>query len=397
MSNSGDETLVTTLPRYRLFILGSGFSKPGGHPLGIELLRMVRERMRSHFRAYDWDGPLEQEIAEWEALYPNSDLNLESVLAYSHRKHFLKLIGSDEYFEHASRAIASARPIIQEILSKAIDPSSKGLYERFCSALTPHDLVMTFNYDTVLEDALDNLGKPYSLSPEWWIDDKKRGVSSREYKAEFVDVLKLHGSIDWYDRRYYDDVCARRRSIGVDVPDKDPLFGRDAWIPVEPLNRGEVLDGCGDGLLSCVYRVPNHRKYLQFLSGSFMVVPFLLPPAYDKILGNDPIRELWSNMHRTMDSFSVIVIIGYSMPPYDNYAYESLGKLILDYQSGGDKNYWSQPRTPLQIITMANSEKDVLEGIPFLDPNRTRIWIEGFSEDAIEWMNWGGIDGHFVP
>ena len=119
--------------------------------------------MRAHFRAYDWDGPLEHEISEWTALYPNNEVTLESVLAYSHRKHFLKLIGSDEYFEHGSRTIASAIPIIQEILSKDVEASSKGLYERFCAALTPYDLVLTFNYDTVLEDTLDRLGVAYSL------------------------------------------------------------------------------------------------------------------------------------------------------------------------------------------------------------------------------------------
>ena len=384
-----DGSLAASLPRFRLFILGSGFSKPAGHPLGFELLEMVRAQMRENSRAHDWDGPLEREISEWTALYPNSEVTLESVLAYSHRKHFLKLIGSDEYFEHGSRTIAFARPIIQEILSKDVEASSKGLYERFCAALTPYDLVLTFNYDTVLEDTLDRLGIAYSLSPEWWLDDDKRGNPPRGHNAEFVDVLKLHGSIDWYDRRYYDESRAYYKSTGVDVPDKDPLFGANAWVPIEPLNRGAIRGEYGHELLSRVFRVPNHRQYFPFRSGSFSEVPFLLPPAYDKILGHDPIRELWSNMHRTMDSFSAIIMIGYSMPSYDSYAYEALGKLILDYQAGGDKNYWRQPRTPLQIVTLAASNRDVLNGIPFLDPDRTRIWRDGFSESVIDWMNWG--------
>lgn len=384
-----DDSLAASLPRYRLFILGSGFSKPAGHPLGVELLNMVRTRMREQFRANDWDGPLEREISEWTALYPNREVTLESVLAYSHRKHFLKLIGSDEYFEHGSRTIASAKPIIQEILSKDVETSSKRLYERFCAALTPYDLVLTFNYDTVLEDTFDRLGIAYSLSPEWWLDDEKRENLRHDYKAEFIDVLKLHGSIDWYDRRYYDESRAYYKSVGADVLDKDPLFGANAWVPIEPLNRGAVRGEYGLELLSRVFRVPNHRQYFPFRSGSFSEVPFLLPPAYDKILGHDPIRELWSNMHRTMDSFSAIIMIGYSMPLYDSYAYEALGKLILDYQAGGDKNYWGQPRTSLQIVTLADSDRDVLKGIPFLNSHNTRIWHDGFTEDAIDWMNWG--------
>jgi hypothetical protein len=351
-------------------------------------MEMVRVKMRDHFRVYGWDGPLEQEILEWSAIYPSSEVTLESVLAYSHRKHFLKLIGADEYFAHASRTIASAKPIIQEILSKDIEENTRELYERFCSALTPHDLVLTFNYDTILEDTLDRLGIAYSLSPEWWLDDKNCGESKQDSKSHFVNILKLHGSIDWYDRRYYDECRKYYESTGLDVPDKDPLFGTNASVPIESLNRGPVISGYGEELLEHVFRVPNHRDYFPFQPGSYSMVPFLLPPAYDKILGHDPIRELWSNMHRTMDSFSVIAIIGYSMPSYDNYAYEALGKIILDYQAGGDKNYWGQPRTPLQIVTLANSDREVLDGIPFLDAKRTSIWHDGFSDDAINWMDW---------
>ena len=98
-----DDDWSKRFPRFRLFILGSGFSKPAGHPLGAELLDAVRELTRQFYQGYGWDGPLEKDIAEWHKLYPGSKLALESVFAFSHRKHFLKLLGSDEYFDHASR------------------------------------------------------------------------------------------------------------------------------------------------------------------------------------------------------------------------------------------------------------------------------------------------------
>lgn len=384
-----EESLAASLPKCRLFILGSGFSKPAGHPLGVGLLDMVREQMRMNYRQHDWDGPLEREIAEWTALYPNSELTLESVLAYSHRKHFLKLIGSDEYFEHGSRTIAAARPIIQEILSKDIDDESRGLYEKFCASLTPNDLVLTFNYDTVLEDTLDRLGIAYSLTPEWWLD-KEEGEGQQQYKgSQYIDILKLHGSVDWYDRQYYDHARAYFKAQGSDVPDKEPLFGENAFIPTEPLNRGAIKSELGRDLLSRVFRVPDYRQHLPTLSRLHDVVPFLLPPAYDKILGHDPIRELWSNLHRGGDMFSAIIMIGYSMPSYDSYAYEALGKIIHSYQTGGDKNYWGQARVPMQIVTLADSEREVLDGIQFLVPDRTRIWREGFCGNAIDWLDWG--------
>ena len=46
------------------------------------------------------------------------------------------------------------------------------------------------------------------------------------------------------------------------------------------------------------------------------------------------------NLHRTQDVFSPIVIIGYSMPPYDSYAFETFGRMLIDYQQNGSKTSW---------------------------------------------------------
>ena len=81
-------------PTHRLFVLGAGFSAPVGLPLGDSLLKRVRDDVRSSFRRADWDGALEKEIEEWTSLYPGESIDLERVLAYSHRKHHLRLLGS---------------------------------------------------------------------------------------------------------------------------------------------------------------------------------------------------------------------------------------------------------------------------------------------------------------
>ncbi len=156
-------------PIYRLFIIGAGFSKAAGLPLGKELLELVREDVRRNFRDFGWEGPLEQAIEEWNSLYPNKPLNLERVLAYSHRKHYLRLLGSEEYFEHGSRSIAAARTAIQRILIQATPSDTPTLYRAFAERLCPNDVVLTFNYDTLLEQTPDDIGKPYTLTPEWWL------------------------------------------------------------------------------------------------------------------------------------------------------------------------------------------------------------------------------------
>ena len=375
-------------PTYRLFVLGAGFSAPAGLPLGNSLLEYVRQDVRRSFRRAGWDGTLEQEIREWASLYPGESIDLERVLAYSHRKHYLRLLGSDEYFAHGSRSIAAARHAIQRILIGATPNDPPSLYRDFALRLCPRDVVLTFNYDTLLEQALDDIGKPYTLTPEWWLETGPDGL-----EPMFVDLLKLHGSIDWYDRDYLDAAMRWYTEQGHNVPNRDPIFGPAPTVPSEPLSRGRT-EVFGSHILPRVFRVPNHTKHFPIEDKvASSVVPFILPPAYDKLLGHDPILDLWENLHRTQDAYSSIVMIGYSMPRHDGYAYETLGRLFVEYQQGSDTTYWGHRRMPIQLITLADSMQQALEHFPFLDPAKTRVWEKGFSPDSLDWIDWGdGVD-----
>ena len=375
-------------PQFRLFILGAGFSKPAGLPLGPELLDQVRGRVKRKFQEFGWDGPLEREIQEWSQLYPKDNVKLESVMAYSHRKYFLGLIGSDECFSHGSETIVASRHAIQEILIERTPCETPQLYIDFARHLTPHDTVLSFNYDTLLEQALGELDVPYSMTPEWWLADEVAGDVEQEYKAKYVDLIKLHGSIDWYDNQLHDETCRYHAENQNDVPDRDPLFGPDPSITIERLARGDVHAGFGTDLLSRVFRVPNHREHFPIAAGS-EVSPFLLPPAHDKLLGHDPVRDLWQNMHRGVDAYSSMTIIGYSIPDYDGYAYEALGRLIFDYQAASTNARFGHRRVPVQVVTREDSASKFVASIPFLDSRNTRVWHEGFSTEALEWLDWG--------
>ena len=373
------------LPFSRLFVLGAGFSKAAGLPLAGELLKEVRKEVKSYFKwGGGWEGTLEREIREWTLLYPDMPVDLERVLAYSHRKHYLRLVGPDEYFEHGGRSIVAARKAIQQVLIAATPSSTPPLYSTFTRSLSPNDLVLTFNYDTLLEQALDDVAKPYTLTPEWWLS-REMPESGQEY----VDLLKLHGSVDWYTRQYHDEAIRWHYEQGNDVPDNDPIFGPKPLVQPEPLSRG-LVEGNGQRILAQVFRVPNHLEHFPFAeSFGSHVVPFVLPPAHDKLLGHDAILDLWESLHRTMDIFSAIIVIGYSMPSYDNYAYEALGYLFTAYQQGGDTTKWGQRRVPIQVITKSDSEQSALKGIPFLDRHKTRVWHKGFSEESLKWIDWG--------
>lgn len=243
---------------------------------------------------------------------------------------------------------------------------------------------MTFNYDTLLEQTLDAIGKPYTLTPEWWLSE-----DLPEAGQQYVDLLKLHGSIDWYDRKYHDDAVHRYLKDGHSVPDRDPIFGPNPLVKPEPLSKGKT-DISGSNILPRVFRIPDHSKHFPLDNRPFSdVVPFLLPMAYDKLLGHDVILDFWENLHRTTHQFSAIVVIGYSLPSHDSYAYEALGRLFVDYQQRGQKTQWGHRRVPIQIISLEESSKHVMRNFPFLCSAKTRVWHEGFSDQSLDWLDWG--------
>lgn len=45
-----------------------------------------------------------------------------------------------------------------------------------------------------------------------------------------------------------------------------------------------------------------------------------------------------------------------------------------------------QRRAPVQLITLADSKEQAIDPFPFLDPARTRVYSDGFSEGCLHWI-----------
>ena len=305
-------------------------------------------------------------------------------MAFSHRKHYLGLEGTNVTFAHGSNTIVFAREMIQEILIRDTPSTTPALYRDFARRLTPYDTVLTFNYDTLLEQVLEDICKPYTLAPEWWREDCSTNL-------HYVDILKLHGSVDWYDWEYYDLRRTWDYEEGTSFAEDDPIFGSKATVPFECLTKGLTQMPYGRNILSRAYRVPDHNQYFPIQANRYQTVPFVLPLAHDKLLGYGPITDFWQGLHQALWEVPTIVLIGYSMPSHDSYAYEALGNLLGNYQSAEDYTLLHQVRKPVPIVTLANSKECALKNMPFLDSQKTRVWCKGFSEDALEWIDWGDV------
>lgn len=122
-----------------------------------------------------------------------------------------------------------------------------------------HNAILTFNYDCLVDDALDRLG--------YRVDYNLRSSSgAKPVGANDVKLLKLHGSINW----------AR------DSASKSP-------VTVKPDYKRVVRDE---------------------------LIPELVPPTWRKLLAKD-IIPVWNSALVEIEQATRIVIIGFSMPDTD--------------------------------------------------------------------------------
>jgi len=138
--------------RFGLFILGAGFSKPAGLPLGPELWDEIRRRgfaksgRASKFRE-DLDNYIEYRNCCDGIKLTYEQVDFESFLAFLDIEHYLGLRGGDTWSSHGNEGQVVVKTLIGEILTERT-PQIERIPQRyldFASILKPNDLVLTFN------------------------------------------------------------------------------------------------------------------------------------------------------------------------------------------------------------------------------------------------------------
>jgi hypothetical protein len=154
-----------------MMIIGAGFSRPAGLPLGNELFPEIRRRAK-RLEATVLDYDVERYLTFVERttgrkLTPD-EIDFERFMSYLDIEHSLRLTGSDTWTNQGNESQNLVRTIIAEILlvaQRAMSGDAKRLYDQFVRRLDPNEYILTFNYDTIIEDALDRQGIPYRLVP----------------------------------------------------------------------------------------------------------------------------------------------------------------------------------------------------------------------------------------
>ncbi len=167
--------------------------------------------------------------------------------------------------------------------------SEAKLYEGYLRQLYQQSrslTIVTFNYDTVVEQALDRIGLDYSYGPGKvvrFVDDSRQKHLDKH--GEDVRILKLHGSVNW-------GICR--------ACDEAP--------------RGADLINAVEGSY-----VPPRNLSCQFCEKPYLL-PSIVPPVLTKGTALQPFEEIWKSARKALSRAREVVVVGYSLPPADTQA-----------------------------------------------------------------------------
>jgi hypothetical protein len=375
--------------RYRVFVLGAGFSKPAGLPLCAELFDEIikeakRKNLYSNILKKDIDAFLEY-LARTKGIKINENqINFEEFMSYLDVEHFLQLKGSDHWSAEGNKSQLVVRNLIALILHNAESSMTEkdfALYEKFVERLEPGDVILTFNYDTILEKAFSRKKVPYRLFP---IRFKNVSFGSGEVlNTNEIVLLKMHGSINWFDISVYDDNQKALREQGIYVRPKHEVFAKqEEMFPLTKITNGPYPI---DSPLHKIYMTSDIGKYLTNCS-YVLAAPLIISPSYSKMVYLNPLTEFWRGYKHEGVGNGTVAIIGFSFPDHDAYIEQPLYYLVDNFQNN---TYYSSilVKTNLKVVDYKQTQleiDDYKKRYSFVDWNKADTYFKGFDEDSLD-------------
>ncbi|MDI6448239.1 hypothetical protein [Anaerobaca lacustris] len=302
----------------RVFIIGAGFSKQVGMPLATEMTPLLRHQFEEcdHKEALTWLAWLDERVnwmnsrAENGPHTPNIeelfDLAHFDALTWKMRQQMCPVGRGDGDTPYSTATSIEAwlrymedalGDVIWHKQEEALEELS--LIDRFTTMLQGDDAVVTFNYDTLIEQSMSKAGRLWQYG---FTLEKGTGTS----------ILKMHGSINW--------AVVLRNQAG--------NFGYPVLFRKEDQNVG-VANDKSTGEIEYDYallRIPDdklaprienriiqlgNKQYGVGIAGLGRYKPL------DQIPGTG---EVWHNAGRALYKADEIYAIGFSLSPYDTMA-----------------------------------------------------------------------------
>lgn len=268
----------------RVFILGAGFSASAGIPLTESLLDKAMKKFSDEcpgiFARVDNYAKEATENIDGEVDYSRVDFSdLCTFLEYIElREHG----GSERWCKAGSKEKLALRFYLAKTIAEHTPSESDipALYLAFAAQLHKRDIVISFNWDGLLEVALRRLGKPYTYNFG---------------ENDSIKLCKLHGSINWR--------LDEPNNLGepVDTLGWESLKFTEGMLETEIFNSPVLLD----------YRAWGTYKPFGEIQ------PFLVLPGYGKAFDVRSNAALWYKPESVFSATHDVYIIGLSLAPDD--------------------------------------------------------------------------------
>jgi hypothetical protein len=306
-------------------------------------------------------------------------------MSYLDIEHYLELRGSDAWSQEGNESQLMIRKAIGRFIHERTPRRDKlpDSYYRLADQLSPHDVVFTFNYDLVLEMALAHVGKKFRRYPYRYKSVNRYGGDVIS-DAEEIVVLKLHGSLDWFDDREFLDLRDSLLSQGLMRQSLHSVFDNPARYEATPLVDGILPDTDPLRHIHAIRRVDDYYHH----DGGFNA-PFILSPSHVKFVYAAPILSFWNGMGRIGGHNLGISVIGFSLPQHDEYIRIGLYQMLSNYGS-----WWNEPllgvlKDYARFVDFKSEKGEIdayLERYRFAAPERSRFFLGGFGDEAIEFL-----------
>ena len=372
-----------------LIVLGAGFSKPAGLPLGDDLFKLVIQEAK---RRVHWKNFIERDIEKYlwyleEAkgnIVDPEKIDFEDFLAFLDYEHFLGLKGNDTWSSEGNRSQIAFRNLIAYVLNekqKGIKSSDFKLYLDFVDRLNPGDFIYTFNYDTLLETALRSRNIPYRLFLDRYKHIDSFGGEIETNDQEVV-VIKVHGSLDWFDITRFEEENEFYRKQSINSRAKHYIFSNTSHFRPSKIVNGLYRP---ESPLQKIYRINDLDTYFENVSMT-VEAPLIISPSVSKTIYLQPLLEFWEGFSKVGGWLSRVGVIGFSMPFQDQYILQPMYHLITNFQQVKDIPAHIL-KSNLKMIDYRPSPECVnkyKDRYKFVDWKTTDVYFNGFDQDAID-------------
>lgn len=308
----------------RVFVFGAGFSKAAGMPLATELLPLLMKKLDID-EMREWLDSVHKRLA-WlsdDGAGNTSKLNIEQLFHYARfdievnrlRQHLVPVGRGDgpatpwRQAESIEVWLSYLEDDLVEVIFEEGNQCSLDPIVRWSKNIAPSDSVLTFNYDTLVELALEEAGCQWNHGTS---KDRQAGIP----------VYKLHGSIDWIvaDRRESFNNCDllfEKENVNRSVNDGD-----DELLPDDDRS-AHVEDECR------LWRCPRDRlkawiddRDLQWIpdGGVCRTVGIAGLGAYKALHRIPGLGEVWARAMQALYQADLAVVAGFSLSDFDAMA-----------------------------------------------------------------------------